>query len=131
MPVLPPDPVAGPAATATVDTMQVPALGTAIIAGPAAGKPASDAPAQAAPAASAAPPADPQTLQKALKVAADALREISTDLEFSMDPSTGKTVVRVIDSGTGQVIRQFPSEEMLAIARAIDRFKGFLLREQA
>jgi flagellar protein FlaG len=74
---------------------------------------------------------DPAELKQAMEAANTALRQISTDLEFSLDPSTGKTVVRVIDNSTQQVIRQFPSEEMLAIARAIDRFQGLLLRQKA
>lgn len=74
---------------------------------------------------------DPAELRQAVEAANTALRSISTDLEFSLDPSTGKTVVRVIDNTTQQIIRQFPSEEMLAIARAIDRFQGLLLRQKA
>ena len=79
----------------------------------------------------AAPAPDAAELKQAMEAANSALRAISTDLEFSLDPSTGKTVVRVIDNSTQQVIRQFPSEEMLAIARAIDRFQGLLLRQKA
>jgi len=74
---------------------------------------------------------DPTELKQAIEAANTALRAVSTDLEFSFDPSTGKTVVRMIDNSTQQVIRQFPSEEMLAIARAIDRFQGLLLRQKA
>lgn len=74
---------------------------------------------------------DPAELKQAVEAANTAMRAISTDLEFSLDPSTGKTVVRVIDNSTQQIIRQFPSEEMLAIARAIDRFQGLLLSQKA
>src|SRR5690242_2876371 len=74
---------------------------------------------------------DQAELKRAMEAANTALRSISTDLEFSLDQATGKTVVRVIDNSTQQVIRQFPSEEMLAIARAIDRFQGLLLRQKA
>lgn len=70
-------------------------------------------------------------LEQAIATANTALKAVSSDLEFARDTSTGKTVVRVIDAGTQQVIRQFPSEEMLAIARALDRFQGLLLRQKA
>lgn len=70
-------------------------------------------------------------LKKAIEAANLALKEVTSDLEFAQDPATGKTVIRVIDAGTRQVIRQFPSEELLAIARAIDQFQGLLLREKA
>jgi len=37
-----------------------------------------------------------------------------------------------VDTETGDVIRQFPSEDMLAISRSIDRFQqGLLLKQKA
>ena len=73
----------------------------------------------------------PEQVRQAITAANGALKAISSSLEFTQDPSTGKTVVRIIDAGTKQVIRQFPSEEMLVIARAIDRMQGLLLKEKA
>jgi flagellar protein FlaG len=74
---------------------------------------------------------DATQLKQAVEDANAALKNISSELEFTADPSTGKTVVRVIDRSTQQVIRQFPSEEMLAIARAIDRVQGILIHRKA
>ncbi len=48
-----------------------------------------------------------------------------------MDDSTGKTVIKVVDSSTNELIRQIPSEEMLEIARALDRLQGLLIRQKA
>ena len=48
-----------------------------------------------------------------------ALRERQSDLSFSVDESTGKTVVRVVRETTGELVRQIPSEEVLAIANAL------------
>ncbi len=59
------------------------------------------------------------------------LRDSDRNVQFDIDHSTGKTVVRVIDASTHEVIRQMPSEETLAIARAISRMSGLLLNEQA
>jgi len=42
-------------------------------------------------------------------------------LRFSMDDSTGRVVVKVIDADTEKVIRQVPPEEVLELAR---RFQG-------
>jgi flagellar protein FlaG len=39
--------------------------------------------------------------------------------------------VRVVDTVTGEVIRQVPSEELLAISRSIDKLQGLLLRQEA
>lgn len=52
-------------------------------------------------------------------------------LQFSIDETTAKTVVRVTDASTGELIRQLPSEEALAIARSLDKMKGLLLTQQA
>ena len=70
-------------------------------------------------------------LKLAIKVANAALKEISSDLEFAHDDTTGKTLVRVFDTNTKEMIRQFPTEEMLAIAKAIDGFQGLLIQQKA
>ena len=49
---------------------------------------------------------------------------LSNTLEFQIDNSTGKTLVKILDSETQKVVRQVPSEEMLIIARALDRMQG-------
>jgi flagellar protein FlaG len=41
-------------------------------------------------------------------------------LSFSVDEATGKTIVRVVDRDTGQLVRQIPSEEALALAARLD-----------
>ena len=72
----------------------------------------------------------PEQVAEAIATANKALQSISSSVEFSLDSSTGKTVIRIVDSGNQQVIRQIPSEEMLAIARAVDRLQGLLLRQR-
>lgn len=52
-------------------------------------------------------------------------------LEFSIDDDSGRTVVKVMDTETDEVIRQMPSEEVLAISKALDKLKGLLLKQQA
>ena|SRR5262245_28145595 len=74
---------------------------------------------------------DAAQVRKAIEAANAALKQVNSDLEFEQDDATGMTVIRVIDSATHQVIRQFPSEEMLGIARALDRFQGLLVRQKA
>ncbi|MCP5144839.1 MAG: flagellar protein FlaG [Gammaproteobacteria bacterium] len=69
------------------------------------------------------------SLSEAVKAANVAIKKISTVLEFSQDDSTGKTIVKLVDTGSKEVIRQIPSEEMLAIARAVDQLQGLLLNE--
>lgn len=61
-----------------------------------------------------------------------ALKQSNKNLEFMIDADTKRSIVKLVDSETGDVIRQFPSEEALAISRAIDRIQqGLLLKQEA
>lgn len=41
------------------------------------------------------------------------------DLHFSLDKDSGRVVVKVVDSETREVIRQIPSEEVIALAQGL------------
>jgi flagellar protein FlaG len=57
---------------------------------------------------------------------------VSSALEFSVDDDTGKSVVKVSDRSTKEVIWQFPSQDALQITRALDRFQqGMLVNQKA
>ena len=70
-------------------------------------------------------------VEEAAKAVNDFLKPINNSLQFQLDEDTGQTVVKVIDTATKDVIRQFPSEEMLSIAKAIDKMKGLLIHQKA
>lgn len=53
------------------------------------------------------------------------------DILFTIDEDLDKTVVKVVDRSTKEVIRQYPSEEMLQIAKALDKLQGLLVKQQA
>ncbi|GAB1233308.1 hypothetical protein UT4_17750 [Ferrigenium sp. UT4] len=70
--------------------------------------------------------------QRAVDTINQALKQSNKNLEFSIDESTHKQVFKLTDAETGDVIRQYPTEEMLAISRAIDQAKqGLLLKQEA
>lgn len=73
----------------------------------------------------------PQELQEAVDSMNDFVRSLRNTLNFSIDKDTGRTVVKVIDQATDEVIKQIPSEEMLAISKAIDKLKGLLIEQKA
>src|SRR5262245_53070494 len=52
-------------------------------------------------------------------------------LEFRFSVEDGKARFQMLDPQTGAVVRQVPSEELVAIARAIDRMQGLLVRQKA
>lgn len=82
------------------------------------------------------PVAEQQLSSEQLKSAVDninkSLKQANKNLEFSVDESTKKQMFKLKDSETGDVIRQYPTEEMLAISRAIDQVQqGLLLKQEA
>lgn len=71
-------------------------------------------------------------LQDVLNNINKALKQSNKNLEFTIDSDTKRSVVKLVDSETGDVIRQFPSEEALSISKAIDRIQqGLLLKQEA
>jgi len=71
------------------------------------------------------------TLDESLREINKSMQALSQELEFSIDPDTDRTIVKVIDQRTQEVIRQMPSAEALEIAKALDRLQGLLIRQQA
>ncbi|WP_319240675.1 flagellar protein FlaG [uncultured Propionivibrio sp.] len=72
-----------------------------------------------------------ENLSSAVKAVNDFVSSVNSDLKFSVDNDTGKTIVKVVDKNTDEVIRQVPSEEMMAIAKALDSIKGLLVKQKA
>lgn len=74
---------------------------------------------------------DPGRVLRLVATINRALDATSRGIEFSIDPDTHQTVIRIRDLQTKEVIRQIPSEEALAIARTIEGFQGVILRDRA
>lgn len=79
---------------------------------------AAPAPAQAAPAASL------EAVAEATRQVAELVQSRASNLVFSLDDDSGRTVVKIVDAQTEEVIRQIPSEEMLALAKAIEDYQS-------
>ncbi|WP_282338197.1 flagellar protein FlaG [Pseudomonas sp. PS02288] len=58
-------------------------------------------------------------------------QSIKRNLDFHLDDSSGRVVVQVVASDSGEVIRQIPSEEALELAANLDGMRSLLFREQA
>jgi flagellar protein FlaG len=59
------------------------------------------------------------------------LKDRERDLEFSVDETTGRTILKVIHAESGEVIRQIPPEELLNMARIFIDGTGSLIEDQA
>ena len=71
-----------------------------------------------------------ESVKKAADQINNLIQQFNRDLNFSVDDDTGLRVVKLIDTKTEEVIRQFPSEELLAIAKALDKLQGLLVRDK-
>jgi flagellar protein FlaG len=69
-------------------------------------------------------PIDPDVIVKELN---ETMKMINTRVSFSVDRATKKTVVKVVDTDTGKIIRQIPTEEMLHISAQISRLLGIIV----
>lgn len=98
----------------------------------AAGAPGQTPPSQAPVAGQPPPQPSPEELRSVVSAINLALQKSNRNLEFSIDTDASRTVVKLVDTSTGELIRQFPSEATLAISRSIEQAEqGFLLKQKA
>jgi flagellar protein FlaG len=60
-----------------------------------------------------------------------AMKQHASSILFSIDEESGRTIVKVVDTDTDTVLRQYPSKELLAISKQIDKFQGMFIKTQA
>jgi flagellar protein FlaG len=65
-------------------------------------------------------PVNDQELGEAISTLDEHAQNLQRSLRFSVDESSGRTVVTVLDNETKEVIRQIPSEETLVIAKRLE-----------
>lgn len=74
---------------------------------------------------------DREKVETATRSVREFVQPVNSNLEFSIVEDTGQLVVKIIDRSTKELIRQMPSEEMLAIAKALDNIKGLFVKQTA
>jgi flagellar protein FlaG len=83
------------------------------------------------------PPAPSSQQQRdALNAVAEANRKLAekgSELTIEFEDSLGRMIFKLVDKQTGEVVRRIPSEEALAVARALagDDRQGVLVRSDA
>ncbi len=55
------------------------------------------------------------------------MQNLNRSLQFTVDEESGDSIVTVRDAKTEEIIRQFPSEELLKARHAVDKAKGMLI----
>jgi len=70
-------------------------------------------------------------LERAIRNINQTVQVQASNLEFEIDPDSQRTIVKIVDQQTKEVLRQVPSEEVLSIAKALDQAIGLLIRQKA
>nr|MBP9870673.1 flagellar protein FlaG [Nitrosomonas sp.] len=76
-------------------------------------------------------PKPEEQVKEAVQKIQGVVDNLAHNLRISVDQDTGKTVVKVMDIHTDEVIRQIPTEEAISIARTLDKVQGLLLNDKA
>jgi len=72
-----------------------------------------------------------EELAHAVKQIQDVVKPSAQNLQISIDEDVNMTVVKVVDGESKKVIRQIPSEEVVEIAKALDKLQGLFVKQQA
>lgn len=69
-----------------------------------------------------------------LKNSVDAINRFlkdTSEVQFSIDEDSGKSVIKVVDTETKKVLNQFPSEQSLEISKNLSSYKGMIINSKA
>ncbi len=72
-----------------------------------------------APAAPVRPAPEPADMTRVIEQMNRFLQSNQRNLSFHVDESSGRTIITVSNPATGEIVRQIPPEELLAVARKI------------
>jgi len=69
----------------------------------------------------------PKQLEKVAQQLQDFVGDLNRNIEFSVDKDSGRDVIKVIDKDSGDLIKQYPSEEVLTlVSKLSDMVGGFV-----
>jgi flagellar protein FlaG len=62
-----------------------------------------------------------EELTKAINIVSDFMNQPPRNVSFSQAESSGKTIVKIFDSNSNELIKQFPSEKIINMAERISK----------
>jgi flagellar protein FlaG len=65
-------------------------------------------------------PIDSAELGQAVNQINQFIQSVQRDLSFSIDEGSGRNIIQVLDRASGEVVRQIPSEEVMALASLLE-----------
>jgi len=72
-----------------------------------------------------------EEVEAAVATIQDFVQNVRRSLNFSLEEGGGRVVVKVTDAGSGDVIRQIPSEEALQLAENLSEVRSLLFKAEA
>lgn len=78
-----------------------------------------------------APQASREEVEAAVATIQDFVQSVRRSINFSLEEGSGRVVVKVTDAGSGDVIRQIPSEEALQLAENLSEVRSLLFKAEA
>ncbi|MBU1281863.1 MAG: flagellar protein FlaG [Gammaproteobacteria bacterium] len=94
-------------------------------------KPSEDATTGSATQVESGPAASREEVEAAVATIQDFVQSVRRSLNFSLEEGSGRVVVKVTDAGSGDVIRQIPSEEALQLAENLSEVRSLLFKAEA
>jgi flagellar protein FlaG len=71
--------------------------------------------------------ADKEKLSKAIDVANNAFKEVNIGFKYSVNNKINREIVQVVNTQTGEVLRQFPPEEIINMLERMYDMLGILI----
>lgn len=72
-----------------------------------------------------------QPVEEAVSSIKEFAQSIQRNLNFALDDSSGRVVIKVTDGMSGDVIRQIPSEDALRLAESLEEVRSLLFKAEA
>lgn len=69
-------------------------------------------------------PLNAEQLEKVAQQLQDFVGDLNRNLEFSVDKDSGRDVIKVFDKDSGDLLKQFPSEEVLTLVSKLSEMVG-------
>ena len=69
-------------------------------------------------------PLTTKQLEKVAQQLQEFVGDLNRSLEFSVDEDSGRDVIKVIDTDSGDILKQFPSEEVLTLVSKLSEMIG-------
>lgn len=75
-------------------------------------------------------PISTQQMEKVAQQLQDFVGRMNKGLEFHVDEDSGKDVIKVVDKNNGELIKQFPSEEVLTVVARLSEAAGMFINSK-